>query len=139
MLKFHFPFQTLLLKRTMNNNVVILTVENIILSTNYYKEYLGFQLIPNRDDSKNISNALLVFDNQKIKLEQITTSEKKIQNDVVLNFNWNDSQMKKHFNELRQKVKVKRNYSNNKNGISVFSILDCDGNILNYQAKDSDF
>ena len=47
--------------------------------------------------------------------------------------------MKKHINELRQKVKVKRNYSNNKNGISVFSILDCDGNILNYQAKDSDF
>jgi catechol-2,3-dioxygenase len=139
MLKFHFPFQTVLLKKTMNNNIVTLTVENINLSTNYYKEYLGFQLIPNSNDSTNNSNALLVFDTQKIKLEQVASFEKKIQNDVVLNFNWNDSQMKKHFNELRQKVKVKRNYSNNKNGISVFSILDCDGNILNFHAKDSNF
>jgi hypothetical protein len=139
MLKFQLPIQTTLLNGIMNNTIVTLPVENIQLSVNYYQEYLGFQLISNNANSNIISNALLVLDDQKIKLEQVVQSKNKLPDNVVLEFNWNDSQLKQHFDELRQKVKVKRSYSNDKEGYSIFSIMDCDGNTLIYQSKKSNF
>lgn len=125
------------IKRSQNDKVVALPVKNINLSVNYYKEYLGFQLIENNERRK-INYALLRFYNLELILEQAISSEKEFQNDVVLNLNWNNNQLKQHYFELRQKVKVKRNYSSNKDGISLFSVVDCDGNILNFQTKQAE-
>ena len=135
MLKFHFPMQNPFLKRSLNEKNISLPAENIILSINYYKEYLGFQLITNNIERNNIAYALLRFNNQEIILEQAISSERTSPNDVVINLNWNDNQLKQHYNELKQKVKVKKSFSKSKNGCSVFSVVDCDGNILNFQAK----
>jgi catechol 2,3-dioxygenase-like lactoylglutathione lyase family enzyme len=137
MLKFHLPMQNPFIKRSQNDKVVALPVKNINLSVNYYKEYLGFQLIENNERRK-INYALLRFYNLELILEQAISSEKEFQNDVVLNLNWNNNQLKQHYFELRQKVKVKRNYSSNKDGISLFSVVDCDGNILNFQTKQAE-
>jgi phosphoribosyl-AMP cyclohydrolase len=131
MLRFHSPLPIGVPKRSFNDNVVILPVENINLSVNYYKEYLGFTLVANNDND----NALLQIGNQEIILEQVVSPDKIYNSEIVLNLNWDETKLKQHYYELRQKVKVKKNYSGNQNGVSLFSTIDCDGNILNFQVK----
>ncbi len=127
--------QNLFFKRSLINKAITLPVENINLSVNYYREYLGFQFISYEGIKNNIACALLKFDDQELILEQVISKEKFCSDKIDLTLNWDDKQLKQHYNELKQKVKVIKNYSSNKNGVSLFSILDCDGNILNFQTK----
>jgi uncharacterized glyoxalase superfamily protein PhnB len=115
----------------MEKNYLTIPVENVYLAINYYKEYLGFKLINISNNNGIIKGALVRFNNTNILLEKINIQVNK-QNLIHIQLNFSEIQMKKLFNEVKEKVRVRKSFNKNEKGINSFAIEDCDGNILNF-------
>jgi len=117
----------------MKNNIFKLPVENVPLTVNYYKEYLGFKLINGVPKFGQMDFALMQFSNHSLLFEKATESNIDFNiSDIVLQVNFDDNKMKKLYNNYKQKVRIKKEYSVNEKGISEFSVQDCNGNIITF-------
>jgi hypothetical protein len=133
MMEFMLPFPKTKPFLSDTKNIQVLRVENPILTANYYKEYLDFELINSNSENKNCRKALLRLNNQNILLVEPDPNQDNEQQSIILRFNFDISQMNTYYIDLKQKARIIHSSSNNKKEISEFSIKDCNGHVLHFR------
>jgi hypothetical protein len=119
-----------------DKNQIIIPVENVALTVNYYKEYLCFKLINVSPRYGEMQYALMQFGNQNVLFEKATKTiecqdpKPKIQ--LILQLD--EEQISHIYNELKLKTKIYKGIHRDEKGITRFSIQDCNGLILNFSA-----
>ena len=130
MLTFASPFDLLV----SNKPFTSITVDNVMLTLNYYKEYLGSKIINNSIKKQNIGYAIIELHNKKIMLQQEAINSSIVSgNEVSFELNYDDSQMKLLYNNYKQKLRIVRSLNKNEKGVSEFSVIDCNGVILKFR------
>jgi hypothetical protein len=137
MMEFMLPFPKTKQFISNSKNIQVLRVENTILTANYYKEYLDFELINFNSDSKNGRKALLRLNNQNILIIEPAANQSAEFQSITLSFNFDISQMNTYYKDLKQKARIIHFSSNNKKEISEFSIKDCNGHVLHFRISSS--
>lgn len=133
MMEFMLPFPKTKPFSNDTKNIQVLRVENTILTANYYKEYLDFELINFNSENKNCRKALLRLNNQNILIIEPDANQSNEIQSVILSFNFDISQMTTYYKGLKQKARIIHSSSNNKKEISEFSIKDCNGHVLHFR------
>ena len=109
-------------------------VENVPLTANYYKEYIGFSHIKNSDTPDYSQTALLKYDDYALILEK-SENFKLTNEEVVLQLGLNSVQMKNLYNEYKIKTRIHSVLFSSNAEIKEFSIRDCNGNIIHFKSK----
>jgi hypothetical protein len=135
MMEFMLPVPKITQFTSYDTNVQVIKVENTILTANYYKEYLDFELINCNSESENCRKALLRLNNQNILLVEPDKNDCSGQQNIILSFNIDSNQLSTYYKDLRQKARIIQSRTNNKKEISEFSIKDCNGHIIHFRTN----
>jgi hypothetical protein len=133
MMEFMLPFPKIKPINTSTSNIQVLIVENTILTANYYKEYLDFELINFNSEIETGRKALLRKYNQNILLVEPDANQITEQQSIILSINFDFIQMETYYHELKQKVRIIDSCINNKKEISEFSIKECNGHVIHFR------
>lgn len=124
-----------IIKPKIHDNILPSTftiyVDNVTLTVNYYREYLGFKLINTAPKNGNMKYALMSFGKQNILFEEDKTESLK-SSFISLNLNLSKEKMHLFYNQLVERVRIYNKFTVNEKGIASFSILDCNGYQINF-------
>jgi hypothetical protein len=116
-----------LVKKCKKEPLERIPVENLPLTINYYREYLGFKLV-----NKTSNYATMRMQDKTVHLESgINKSLEKPTINIELQYNC--KQMNNLFNEYRKKTKILKSLTETTNGFSEFAVLDCNDVEINFK------
>lgn len=119
----------------MSKKIFKFCVDNVPLSVNYYKEYLGFSFVESNQELDHKSSAKMCFKDNVIFFVKSNDTDNFINREITFQVNLTDVQMKQLYNNYKQKLRINNVLINNECEITRFSIKDCDGNILGFESN----
>jgi hypothetical protein len=123
----------------MNNNTYKIYVENVNLAVNYYRQYLGFKLIESLPGTIYMNSARMHFHKNVLLFEKAEDVNSINNQEINFQLCFDRLQLKKLYDNFKQKTITKRIAFSDVNQINKFSIKDCDDNIISFHSIQNNY